>query len=160
MYGVEHRRRGRIFAGLAALSGLAGCAQTEVAVATRDPSQPVLAAGHTAVASRVKRPISGSGDAALDVIGFDQDQIEARLGPAAQAWAHLPAMEAIFNKGGCTLDVTFYPDIRTRVYRALAYKVVGNVDTVEERRRCSAIFAAQLRGKPAVGRTAHRDGAG
>ena len=93
------------------------------------------------------------------MIGLNQDEIVSRLGPSVQDEEHLPAVEAVFSTGHCTLNVTLYPDIRTRTYHALAYRVASDVDTPEERRKCSAAFAERLHREP-IDPIAHTDGAG
>jgi hypothetical protein len=142
--------RGRLYvlASLTAASGLASCAQT-VEVAAPDPPLPAATKEHVAVAPVSKPIIARLGDTdRLDMIGLDQSEIQSLLGPPTQDLQQLPAVEAIFSAERCTLNVTLYPDIRTRIYHALAYKVASDVDTVKERRRCFDAFAARLHRKP------------
>jgi len=134
-----------ILIGLAAAGGLIGCAQT-YDIKARAAPRFVSQMKHVAV------PKSNStkhfGDTyRLDVIGLAEYEIHSRLGSSIQDLPHLPALEVIFVTDRCTLNVTLYPDIRTRVYHALAYEVVGDADTPKERRRCSAAFAARLHRK-------------
>lgn len=156
---IIERGRLYIFASLTAAGGLAGCAQP-VDVGTPDRSLPVVTKQHAAIARVPKPTIAHLGDMdQLDVIGLDQSQIQSRLGPPTRDLQYLPAVEAVFSAERCTLDVTLYPDVRTRIYHALAYKVASDVDTVEERRRCFAAFAARLHGKP-VDPSADKGGSG
>lgn len=148
MWGAEWSRA-YIVAIIAAGSGLGGCVQTEK-VTSLNQSPPIPTKEYAAV-TRVSKPprITSTDDKyRLDVIGLDQSQIESRLGPSTQDLQHLPGMEAVFSAGRCTLNVTLYPDVRTHIYHALAYRVASDVDSTEERRRCSAAFAERLRRKP------------
>lgn len=156
-----------LLASLTATSGLAGCTQTP-GVAAHDPSPRIATKENvkenvTPVPPRkpsIVPSIARLGDTdRLDVIGLDQYQIQSRLGPPIQDLQQLPAIEAVFSAERCTLNVTLYPDIQTRVYHALAYKVASDVDTVKERRRCFAAFAARLNRQP-VDPTADSSGPG
>jgi hypothetical protein len=142
--------RGRLYVlGLIAASVLASCGGETGEVVTPSALPPIAAKERAAVVPVSKPAITSLGDTErLDVIGLDQFQIQSRLGSPTEDWQHLPAVEAVFTAGRCTLNVTLYPDIRTRIYHALAYKVAGDVDTVKERRRCFAAFAARLQRKP------------
>lgn len=147
--------RGRLYvlgltaASVLATSALASCTETREVVAPR-PLPPIAAKVHTVAVPVPKPAIAGLDDAErLDVIGLDRSEIQSRLGPPTEDLQHLPAVEAVFTARHCTLNVTLYPDIRTHIYHALAYKVASDVDTVKERRRCFATFAARLQRKPA-----------
>jgi hypothetical protein len=156
---IVERGRLYIFASLTAASGLACCSQPAEVGALR-PSRPAATKVHAAIVPEPKPTIAHLGDAdELDVIGLDQFQIQSRLGPPTQDLQNLPAVEAVFSAERCTLDVTLYPDVQTRIYHALAYKVASDVDTVKERRRCLAAFAARLHGKP-VDPSADKGGSG
>jgi hypothetical protein len=148
---IVERGRLYIFAGLAVTSGLVSCTQP-VEVSALDPSPRVATKERPVIVSippETKPTITRLGETdQLDVIGLDQFEIQSRLGPATQDLQHLPAVEAVFSAERCTLDVTLYPDVQTRIYHALAYKVASDVDTVKERRRCLDAFAARLHGKP------------
>jgi hypothetical protein len=147
VWGVE---RGRIYivAIVTAGSGISSCVQTEK-VASLNPSPPIPTKEYAAVTRPTKPRIPNTNEKyRLDVIGLDQSEIESRLGPSTQDLQHLPAMEAVFSDGRCTLNVTLYPDVKTHIYHALAYRVASDVDSAEERRRCSAAFAERLHRKP------------
>jgi hypothetical protein len=154
MYAVE-RSYFYLFASLTAISGLAGCASSSAKFAVQHPTRPAVSVRHGGNAP-VDKAAARSADAhKVDLIGLDQQQIESRLGPPSRELQHSPAMEAVFRTGRCTLIVTFYPDVQTRIYHALAYRVVSDADSSEERRFCSTVFDARFRAKPAVDRTAY-----
>jgi hypothetical protein len=138
--------RGRVyvFAGLTAASGLAGCAPAKE-LATHEPTPAVWSTPRSTNVQAPKPHVAHTGDTpSLDVIGLDQSQLQSLLGSPAQDSEQLPAMESVFRDGSCALSVTFYPNVQTHIYHALASKVASDVDTVKERRRCYILFAARL----------------
>jgi hypothetical protein len=150
------RRHLCLFVSVIALSGLAGCAPSNAKFAAQHPVWPVTSTPHIANASSSKPHLAPSGGPhELDVIGLDRDQLETRLGPPSLEVQHSPATETIFREGHCTLSVTLYPDVKARIYRALAYKVVGDAEFTEERHDCFAVFDARLRGEQVVDGSAY-----
>jgi hypothetical protein len=156
MHAVQ-RRTLFFLAGVAAISGLAGCAQTSDKVVSHDSSanvpSPIVPPPPTAKPE--VRHANVDDKLKLEVIGLDRNAIEARLGAPSQEVQQSPAVEAIFRQGQCVLSVTLYPDVQTRIYHALAYKVTSNADSVKERQFCSAIFDARFHDKPVVDRATY-----
>lgn len=132
-------------AGLTAIGAIAGCTPTGDVGTVQQPPPPIRSAPHVESIPSPKPRVPRPGVMhEFKLIGLDQHQIESQLGPPSQEVQHSPAMEALFRAGNCTLSVTLYPDVKTRIYHALAYRMISDVDTDEERRLCSAIFDARL----------------
>lgn len=86
-------------------------------------------------------PAPGSEDVASlkdpgQLIGLDLAAITHLLGqPAAQS-DRPPAKVWSYNGDGCSLRVFVYPDINTRLFRALTYDIQGTDGTPVAKRRC------------------------
>jgi hypothetical protein len=113
-------------------------ASSEPAAITAEPVAAVANPGAAAL------PSGAAPTGNRDVVGLDQKQIEAAFGAPNSVVHHSPATENYYRDGRCTLRVTFYPDVQTRVFRALAYEVTSDADTAEGKRFCTGLFASRL----------------
>jgi hypothetical protein len=79
------------------------------------------------------------------IVGLDQMHVDARFGePVTEREYGLgKAME--YRYRDCSLEVTLYPEIDTRVYRALAYQVTSDDNTAQSNRACVERFADRVR---------------
>jgi len=68
----------------------------------------------------------GSAKAPSDMIGFNQDQLIAALGPPQSKRDDPPGKTWRYQMGSCSVDFFFYPDVRTRQYRILHTEVKGH----------------------------------
>jgi len=108
------------------------------------PSPPV---------ARVARPVKPTAVAAVDegvvaapaieapapvLTGYRESELLALLGPPTSEENHPPGKQWRYRMGRCTLDIQLYPDIETKQYGTLAYKVKSDDDTDEGRRICLA----------------------
>ena len=134
---------------LAALAVLSGCDLSS----SGNSAKP---ARHTAAAVRSPSPAPASRavgptaapEAGASLIGLPEDQLVARLGPpAAERDDQPPAKTWRYHNKDCTVDFTLYPDVQTRIYRALAYEVINNDDSATAKRLCLAKLEARPRGR-------------
>lgn len=86
------------------------------------------------------QPPPSADDAMLEnpdqVIGLDLAQIARLLGEPASRSEQPPAKVWRYAGGGCAMRVFVYPDIKSRVFRALTYEIQGTDGTALAKRRC------------------------
>jgi hypothetical protein len=75
---------------------------------------------------------------AVNLVGLDERQVEAMLGPPTEQEDRPPAKTWRYRGERCTVDLALYPDVETRVFRTLSYEVVTGEDTAAQERRCLA----------------------
>jgi len=80
--------------------------------------------------------------------GYRESELRALLGPPSSEEQHPPGKQWRYRTGKCTLDIQLYPDVETKQYGTLAYKVKSDDDTDEGRRFC----LAELRSRIQAGR--------
>jgi hypothetical protein len=110
------------------------------AVATARPAKPAAvvapdAAIEPAPAVDVPPPV---------LTGYRESQLRAMLGPPTSEEAHPPGKQWRYRNGKCTLDIQLYPDVETKQYGTLAYKVKSDDDTDEGRRFCLAQLSSRI----------------
>jgi hypothetical protein len=87
-------------------------------------------------------------DSGASLIGLNEDQLLARLGPpAAERDDQPPGKTWRYQHKDCTVDFTLYPDVQTRIYRALAYEVINNDNSATAKRLCLAELEARPHGR-------------
>jgi hypothetical protein len=103
------------------------------AVAADSATRPLGDAGPS-------QPSPDSSDAMLqnpdEVIGLDLAQIARLLGEPAFRTEQPPAKVWSYAGAGCAMRVFVYPDIKSRVFRALTYEIQGTDGTLLAKRRC------------------------
>jgi hypothetical protein len=109
--------------------------------ATLDAPAPVGPGQGTGSAPVPVPPAPGSEDVAslLDpgqLIGLDLAGIARLLGQPALQSERPPAKVWSYNGDGCSLRVFVYPDINTRLFRALTYDIQGTDGSPVAKRRC------------------------
>lgn len=80
-------------------------------------------------------------------VGMDESQLQALLGPPTVQEDRAPGKVWRYRNGRCTVNLTLYPDVETRVYRALAYEVTSDDDSAEKKRLCMAELESRARSK-------------
>jgi hypothetical protein len=115
------------------------------ATTTRKP--PAASAARTAA----KPPVEASAAATVEperpapvLAGYTEAELRSLLGPPATAEDHPPGKQWRYRLGACTVDVQLYPDVGTRQFATLAYKVKSDDDSDEGRRRCLAELRSRL----------------
>ncbi len=112
-------------------------AQSEVPAA--QPETPAEEPAQTALAA----PSPG------DLIGLDEQHTTALLGPAAAMEARAPATVWHYKGARCSLDLTFYMEMRSGRMRALHAEFKGDAATPERRQTClKAIIEENRKAEP------------
>lgn len=109
----------------------------------------------SATTSQVEPPTTGDAAAveiapseknppALDLAGIGEDRLRAMLGAPISEKDHPPGKQWHYRDGKCTLDVQLYPDVQTKQFGTLAYKVKSDDNTDEGQRLCVAQLQSRL----------------
>ena len=114
-------------------------------VAATRPAKPVTAAAAADVAAA---PVPAVETPAPVLTGYRESELRALLGPPTGVEDRPPGKQWRYRLGKCTLDIQLYPDVETKQYGTLSYKVKSDDDTDEGRRLC----LAQLRSRLPAGR--------
>jgi hypothetical protein len=80
----------------------------------------------------------------LVLTGYRESELRALLGPPTSEEVHPPGKQWRYRTGTCTLDIQLYPDVETKQYGTLAYKVKSDDNTDEGRRLCLAQFQSRV----------------
>lgn len=95
----------------------------------------------------VESSATRSGDRALPelaVVGLTEAQLRSRLGRPAADEPHPPGRIWRYRGDGCTVALSLYPDVRTKVFRTLAYEVISDDNSAERKHECLEGFGADL----------------
>ena len=76
--------------------------------------------------------------------GYRESELRALLGPPASEEIRPPGKQWRYRFDECTLDIQLYPDVETKQYGTLSYKVKSDDDTDEGRRVCLAQLRSRL----------------
>lgn len=138
------------------ISGCEGYTTAEGRPAHKNTAQPTAvggqpanhvaqAASETAQAGTASRNM-GTGGASY--VGLAETQLVARLGPpSAQSEDQPPGKTWRYQNRICTVNFMLYPDVETRVYRALAYEVINDDQSAAGKRLCLAELEARAHGQ-------------
>lgn len=110
-------------------------------VAAARPAKPVSAAAAVDVAAA---PATGAETPPPVLTGYRESQLRALLGPPTSMEDRPPGKQWRYRTGKCTLDVQLYPDVETKQYGTLSYKVKSDDDTDEGRRFCLAQLQSRI----------------
>lgn len=100
---------------------------------------PPLNEPPTAFAIAPPPAASPAPDAApLKLIGLDENELTALLGPPYQREDAAPGKVWRYRLANCTLAVSLYPELRSQTFRALSYEVAINDDSANHRYGCFA----------------------
>jgi hypothetical protein len=104
---------------------------------------------HVEARSRLHPPAAKSArKATLDeVVGLDEAQLRSRFGPPSSEEDKAPGKVWHYRSGHCRVDLDLYPDVETRVYRALAYEVTSDDGSHEKEHHCLAELALRGAGR-------------
>jgi hypothetical protein len=117
---------------------LPGCASHQSVKAARQGKSSAAAARGASPAE--KTPGQSATFIPGSLIGMDEQQLVALLGPPTSEKDQAPGKIWRYRKSRCTVDLTLYPDVQTRIYRALAYEVSSNDNSPDGKRLCLAEF--------------------
>jgi len=79
----------------------------------------------------------------VNLMGKSEGQVRAMLGPPTSVEERAPGKTWHYRDGQCSVDVQMYPDVKTRQFGTLAYKVNSNDNSDEGRRECLARFRSR-----------------
>jgi hypothetical protein len=106
---------------------------------------PVAAAVEAPPPAAASTPAVAPAPAAAPVLtGYRESELRALLGPPTSEENRPPGKQWRYRIDGCTLDVQLYPDVETKQYGTLAYKVKSDDDTDEGRRLCLAQLQSRI----------------
>ena len=104
--------------------------------------KPVLPQRKPSVPSRVA-------DVTLrgEIFGLDRTEVDARLGAPVEQQDHGVGQAMEYRDRHCSIEVTMYPEVETRIYRALAYQVTSDDHTPQSTRNCLERFTSRIRAR-------------
>jgi hypothetical protein len=76
-------------------------------------------------------------------VGLAEAQLVARLGQPTAESEEPPGKTWRYQNKSCTVDFMLYPDVETRIYRALAYEVINDDQSAAGKRLCLAELEAR-----------------
>ena len=76
-------------------------------------------------------------------MGKSEGQVRTLLGAPTSVEERAPGKTWHYRDGQCSVDVQLYPDVQTRQYGTLAYKVNSDDNSDEGRRGCLARFRSR-----------------
>ncbi len=85
-----------------------------------------------------------SGTSTVELAGVSENRLRTLLGNPTAEKDHPPGKQWQYRDGKCTLDVQLYPDVHTKQFGTLAYKVNSDDNTDEGRRFCLAQLQFRL----------------
>lgn len=80
-------------------------------------------------------------------VGLAEAQLVARLGQPTAESEEPPGKTWRYQNKSCTVDFMLYPDVETRIYRALAYEVINDDQSAAGKRLCMAELEARTHGR-------------
>ena len=79
--------------------------------------------------------------------GTTERELRAMLGSPTSEEEHPPGKQWRYRDGKCTIDVQLYPDVETKQFATLAYKVKSDDNTDEGRRLCVAQLQSRVQAR-------------
>jgi len=104
-------------------------------------AKPTEEAARSEPAPAAATPTPPSQD--VNLMGKSEGQVRTLLGPPTSVEERAPGKTWHYRDGQCSVDVQLYPDVQTRQYGTLAYKVNSDDNSDEGRRECLARFRSR-----------------
>ena len=79
--------------------------------------------------------------------GTNERDLRAMLGSPTSEEEHPPGKQWRYRDGKCTIDIQLYPDVETKQFATLAYKVKSDDNTDEGRRLCVAQLQSRVQAR-------------
>ena len=79
--------------------------------------------------------------------GYSETELRALLGAPTSEEEHPPGKQWRYRDGNCTLDIQLYPDVETKKFGTLAYKVKSDDNTDEGKRLCLAQLQSRVQAR-------------
>ncbi|HKU94712.1 MAG TPA: hypothetical protein VJR58_05520 [Vineibacter sp.] len=131
----------------AAKSGTARPASA-TAAARKPAGESAAAAGQSSASTASPKGAEGSTAAPRpQLVGLGEEELRAKLGPPATEEDRPPGKIWRYRKGGCTLNLSLYPDVQTRKFGTLTYEVKSDDDTDEGKRNCLADLQSRIQAR-------------
>lgn len=111
--------------------------------AAKPDSKPTEEAAKSEPASVAVPATSAPPSQDVNLMGKSEGQVRAMLGPPTSVEERAPGKTWHYRDGQCSVDVQMYPDVKTRQFGTLAYKVNSNDNSDEGRRECLARFRSR-----------------
>lgn len=107
--------------------------------------------GDTATATASTAPDSPP----LALTGKTETELRALLGAPTSEETYPPGKQWRYRDGKCTLDIQLYPNVETKQFGTLAYKVKSDDNSVEGNRLCLAQLQSRVQTQRKRRRKAH-----
>ncbi|HLG45240.1 MAG TPA: hypothetical protein VKY24_03275 [Reyranella sp.] len=123
-----------------------GYGQARVAprpAATKPESKPTEEAAKSEPAPVASSATPSPPSQDVNLMGKSEGQVRAMLGPPTSVEERAPGKTWHYRDGQCSVDVQMYPDVKTRQFGTLAYKVNSDDNSDEGRRECLARFRSR-----------------
>ncbi|MBL0898748.1 MAG: hypothetical protein IBJ17_08645 [Reyranella sp.] len=120
-----------------------GAVQASAAASPTDGDTPTATA--SAAADGPPLPLTGKSEA----------ELRALLGAPTSEETHPPGKQWRYRDGKCTLDIQLYPNVETKQFGTLAYKVKSDDNSVEGNRLCLAQLQSRVQTQRKRRRKAH-----
>ncbi|TWT12954.1 hypothetical protein [Reyranella sp. CPCC 100927] len=123
--------------------------RTAAAAARKPHAESGSAAGQSSASSASpKEPESPSAPAARpQLIGLGEEEVRAKLGAPTTEEERPPGKIWRYRRGGCTVNLSLYPDVQTRKFGTLTYEVKSDDDTDEGKRNCLADLQSRIQAR-------------
>ena len=117
-------------------------ARPAATTARPDTAKPTEEAAKSEPAPATPAPSSPD----VNLMGKSEGQVRSILGPPTSVEERAPGKTWHYRDGQCSVDVQLYPDVQTRQFGTLAYKVNSNDNSDEGRRECLARLRSRAPG--------------
>ena len=128
-----------------AVGGWASCTASDAAISlTLGEAQSKGGATKTILTKiskkhhRTRAVPAREGQPEVRLIGLDERHVAALFGTPRMEREQAPGKSWVYESGRCKLDLSFYLDVQSRVFRTLAYEVTSYDNSAEGRRLCVA----------------------
>jgi hypothetical protein len=109
--------------------------------------EPSVTGSGAASETRSTAAVAAKDGPAVDLTGASESKLRALLGAPTSEEDHPPGKQWHYRDGKCTLDVQLYPDVQTKQFGTLAYKVKSDDNTDEGQRLCVAQLQSRLQAR-------------
>jgi hypothetical protein len=79
--------------------------------------------------------------------GMSERELRALLGAPTSEEEHPPGKQWRYRDGKCSVDIQLYPDVETKQFATVAYKVKSDDSTDEGRRLCMAQLQSRVQAR-------------
>jgi hypothetical protein len=109
--------------------------------------EPSVTGSGTALQTDSTAAVAAKAAPVIELTGVSENKLRALLGAPTSEEDHPPGKQWHYRDGKCTLDVQLYPDVQTKQFGTLAYKVKSDDNTDEGQRLCLAQLQSRLQAR-------------